>query len=166
MVQSDLNLVLGGQELIIKSVERKLEAEIEVPQIGKVKIHGLVDRIDHLDGKLRIIDYKSGATEKGDVGIDPQNFHILSEDYKKAKAFQVLMYSYLYSLNEPFTEASAGIISFKNFDEGYIPFSFKEARSYKEKMIDAEVLQDFEKVLLRLIQELFDKEIHLTEKPV
>ncbi|WP_213524227.1 PD-(D/E)XK nuclease family protein [Nonlabens sp.] len=166
MVQSDLNLVLGGQELIIKSVERKLEAHIEVPQIGKVKIHGKVDRIDQLNGKLRIIDYKSGATEKGDVGIDPQNFHILSEDYKKAKAFQVLMYSYLYSLNEPFTEASAGIISFKNFDEGYIPFSFKEARSYKEKMIDAEVLQDFEKVLLRLIQELFDKEIHLTEKPV
>jgi len=33
-------------------------------------------------------------------------------------------------------------------------------------MIDAEVLQDFEKVLWRLIQELFDKEIHLTEKPV
>ena len=166
MVQSDLDLVKGGQELVIKSVERKLEAQIEVPQIGKVKIHGMVDRIDQLDGKLRIIDYKSGATLKGNVGIDPEDFNVLSDDYKKAKAFQVLMYTYLYSLNEAFTEASAGIISFKNFDEGYIPFAFKERGSYKEKMIDAEVLQDFEKVLWSLIQELFNKEIHLTEKPV
>jgi len=33
-------------------------------------------------------------------------------------------------------------------------------------MIDAEVLQNFEKVLVSLIQELFNIEIHLTEKPV
>jgi hypothetical protein len=166
MVQSDLDLVQSGCELVIKSVERKLEAQIEVPQIGKVKIHGMVDRIDQLDGKLRIIDYKSGATDKGNVGIDPEDFNILSGDYKKAKAFQVLMYTYLYSLNEPVIEASAGIISFKNFNQGYIPFSFKAGKSYQEKMIDMEVLQNFEQVLFALIQELFNKEIHLTEKPV
>ena len=166
MVQSDLELVKNGQELIIKSVERKLEAVIEVPQIGKVKIHGMVDRIDQLDGKLRIIDYKSGATDKGNVGIDPEDFTILKEDYKKAKAFQVLMYTYLYSLNDTFTEASAGIISFKNFDKGYIPFAFKAGRSYTEKTIDTTVLEKFELELFALIQELYNKEIHLTEKPV
>ena len=166
MVQSDLELVKNGQELIIKSVERKLEAVIEVPQIGKVKIHGMVDRIDQLDGKLRIIDYKSGATDKGNVGIDPEDFTILREDYKKAKAFQVLMYTYLYSLNDTFTEASAGIISFKNFDKGYIPFAFKAGRSYTEKTIDTTVLEKFELELFALIQELYNKEIHLTEKPV
>ena len=166
MVQSDLELVKNGQELIIKSVERKLEAVIEVPQIGKVKIHGMVDRIDQLDGKLRIIDYKSGATDKGNVGIDPEDFTILRDDYKKAKAFQVLMYTYLYSLNDTFTEASAGIISFKNFDKGYIPFAFKAGRSYTDKTIDTTVLEKFELELFALIQELYNKEIHLTEKPV
>ncbi|WP_298954731.1 PD-(D/E)XK nuclease family protein [uncultured Nonlabens sp.] len=166
MVQSDLDLVASGSELIIKSVERKLEAVIDVPEIGKVKIHGMVDRIDQLDGKLRIIDYKSGATAKGNVGIDPENFDIIIDDYGKAKAFQVLMYTYLYSHNEPFTEASAGIISFKNFDQGYIPFGFKAGRSYKEKMIDVVVLKDFEAVLFVLIKELFHKDIPLTEKPV
>lgn len=88
MVQSDLDLVQNGCELIIKSVERKLEAEIKIPQIGKVKIHGMVDRIDQLDGKLRIIDYKSGATDKGNVGIDPEDFNILSGDYKRQKPFK------------------------------------------------------------------------------
>ncbi|WP_438968844.1 PD-(D/E)XK nuclease family protein [Nonlabens sp.] len=166
MVQSDLELVKNGQELIIKSVERKLEAVIDVPQIGKVKIHGMVDRIDQLDGKLRIIDYKSGATDKGNVGIDPEYFSILREEYKKSKAFQVLMYTYLYSLNDPFTEASAGIISFKNFDQGYIPFGFKAGRSYKEKMIDLAVLEKFEQELFALIQELYNKEKPLEEKPV
>jgi ATP-dependent helicase/nuclease subunit B len=166
MVQSDLELVKNGQELIIKSVERKLEANIEIPEIGRVKIHGMVDRIDQLDGKLRIIDYKSGATDKGNVGIDPEDFSILRDDYKKAKAFQVLMYTYLYSLNDPFTEASAGIISFKNFDKGYIPFGFKAGRSYKEKMIDQEVLDQFEQELFTLIRELYSEEINLTEKPV
>ena len=166
MVQSDLDLVTSGKELIIKSVERKLEAVIDVPEIGKVKLHGLVDRIDQLDGKLRIIDYKSGATAKGNVGIDPENFDVIIDDYGKAKAFQVLMYTYLYSHNETFTEASAGIISFKNFDQGYIPFGFKAGRSYTEKMIDVAVLQDFEQVLFVLIKELFNKDIPLTEKPV
>lgn len=166
MVQSDLELVKNGQELIIKSVERKLEAVIDVPQIGKVKIHGMVDRIDQLDGKLRIIDYKSGATDKGNVGIDPEYFSILREEYKKSKAFQVLMYTYLYSLNDPFTEASAGIISFKNFDQGYIPFGYKAGRSYKEKMIDTAVLEKFEQELFALIQELYNKEKPLEEKPV
>lgn len=165
MVESDLELVKNGQELIIKSVERKLEAVINVPQIGKVKIHGMVDRIDQLDGKLRIIDYKSGATDKGNVGIDPDDFTILREDYKKTKAFQVLMYTYLYSLNDPFTEASAGIISFKNFDQGYIPFSYGKHR-YSEKMIDAAVLEKFEQELFALIQELYNKEKPLEEKPV
>lgn len=166
MVQSDLDLVNNDKKLIIKSVERKLEAIIDVPHIGKVKIHGMVDRIDQLEDKLRIIDYKSGATDKGNVGIDPEDFGILSEDYKKSKAFQVLMYTYLYSLNDPFTEATAGIISFKNFDKGYIPFGFKAGRSYDEKLIDQDVLYQFEQVLFTLIQELYNKEIDLTEKPV
>lgn len=166
MIQSDLDLVKSGKELIIKSLERRLEAVIQIPKIGSVKIHGMVDRIDQLDGTIRIIDYKTGAVANGNVGIEPDDYEILKEDDAKSKAFQILMYTYLYSLNAPFTEALAGIISFKNFNNGFLPFSLKEKNKYTPKLINEEVLKNFEQILFALIQELYNPEVHLTEKAV
>jgi hypothetical protein len=164
MIKSDLDLVINGKELIIKSLERRLEAVVQIPKIGNVKIIGMVDRIDQLDGTIRIIDYKTGAVANGNVGIKPDDYEILKEGYEKSKAFQILMYTYLYSLNEPFTEALAGIISFKSFNRGFIPFSIKEKNTYVPKLIDREILKNFEQVLFALIQELYNPEIPLTEK--
>ncbi|WP_124979216.1 PD-(D/E)XK nuclease family protein [Nonlabens xiamenensis] len=166
MLDMDLELVKKGHELIIKDVELHLESSLEVPEHGKVKLHGHVDRIDLLDGQLRIIDYKSGAVEKAQVGLENEELDILMEDYAKSKAFQVLMYTYLYSKNEDFDNASSGIISFKRFAQGYLPFAIKSGRGYKERLIDQGILESFEALLIKIIQELFDPSISLKEKEV
>jgi hypothetical protein len=167
MLAQDLQLVKEDNELIIKSVERELKATVDIDGIGTVHLHGKVDRIDQLNGITRIIDYKTGAVDKGEVGIEPGGYGILSQEYKKSKAFQVLMYALLYAQSESsFSEVTAGIISFKKFNQGFVPFAIKSGRSYKPAMIDTEVLEHFKVELMGLIQELFDPNEPIIEKEV
>jgi len=163
MVASDKELVATGKELIIESVEQNLNTTIEVPEIGAVRLHGKVDRVDRLDGVLRIIDYKSGSVSQRNVAID-DDYSVLITDYERSKAFQVLMYAYLYLKNHPANEVEAGIISFKNFNAGFISFATKPKTRFEPKTIDSEVMEHFEVQLIRLIKELFDPEIPLVEK--
>ncbi|ARN78362.1 hypothetical protein BST97_10390 [Nonlabens spongiae] len=167
MITMDHDLVKEGRELIILSTERHLSTQIEVSQIGVVKLHGTVDRIDKLDGVLRIIDYKSGKVEKGNLGLDPGGYDLLLEDYGKSKAFQILMYSYLYLTNEPDQdEVTAGMISFKNFQSGFLSFSLKHKNRYHDEPVTRDILEKFQEQLQNLLIELFDPEKPLEEKEV
>jgi len=167
MLGMDLKLIKAGRKLIIKSVEQHLEVNITIEAIGVVKLHGMVDRVDELDGALRIIDYKTGSVAKGDIGLEPDNFEIMREDYKKAKAFQILMYAYLFMKNDStVSEVTAGMISFKKFQDGFISFGLKPGRSYVPETITIETLEQFEEQLKLLLIEIFDKEKPLTEKEV
>ncbi len=167
MISMDHRLVKDGRELIILSTERDLSTHIKIPQIGLVKLHGTVDRIDKLDGVLRIIDYKSGKVEKGNLGLDPDGYDLLLEDYGKSKAFQILMYSYLYFSNEPDQDqVTAGMISFKNFQSGFLSFSLKHKNRYHEEPVTREILEKFQEQLNELLIELFDPEKPLEEKEV
>jgi hypothetical protein len=165
MVHSDKELVRSGKELIIESVEQDLNTMIDIPEIGNVRLHGKVDRVDRLDGVLRIIDYKSGSVSQRNVAVD-DDYSVLITDYERSKAFQVLMYAYLYLKNHPASEVEAGIISFKNFNSGFISFAQKPKTRFEPRTIDSEVMDLFESQLIALIQELFNPEIPLLEKPV
>jgi ATP-dependent helicase/DNAse subunit B len=165
MVKSDKELVASGKELIIESVEQELNTTIDIPEIGSVRLHGKVDRVDRVDGVLRIIDYKSGSVSQRNVAVDT-DYSVLITDYERSKAFQVLMYAYLYLKNHPDNEVEAGIISFKNFTSGFISFAQKPKTKFEPKTIDSEVMEKFENQLITLIQELFNLEISLLEKPV
>jgi hypothetical protein len=165
MVKSDKELVASGKELIIESVEQELNTTIDIPEIGSVRLHGKVDRVDRVDGVLRIIDYKSGSVSQRNVAVD-DDYSVLITDYERSKAFQVLMYAYLYLKNHPANKVEAGIISFKNFTSGFISFAQKPKTKFEPKTIDSEVMEKFENQLITLIQELFNLEISLLEKPV
>ncbi|MGJ8683219.1 MAG: PD-(D/E)XK nuclease family protein [Nonlabens sp.] len=162
MLAHDAGLIKNGSDLIIKQLEVRYETLIDIDSIGQVKIHGEVDRIDQLDGVLRIIDYKSGKVEPKNVGLNEDGYDELIETYEKSKAFQVLMYAYLFSRNNPFTECSPGIISFKNFKAGFIPYQIKSGK-YQPKMVDESELQKFEEQLHKIIRELYNPEIPLSE---
>ncbi|WP_194851766.1 PD-(D/E)XK nuclease family protein [Nonlabens antarcticus] len=165
MINSDRELVAAGRELIIESVEQELSTSIEIPKIGIIKLHGKIDRVDRLDGTLRIIDYKSGSVNQRNVAVD-NDYSVLISDYERSKAFQVLMYAYLYMKSHSVKTAEAGIISFKNFNSGFISFAVKPKTRFELKTIDNEVLDEFEIQLIDLIRELFNPEIPLIEKPV
>ena len=71
--------------------------------------------------------------------------------------FQILIYSYVHEDTiSGYTESSAGIISFRNLPEYFMPFELKIDHSYA---LSNDNLNNFEKVLFELIGEIFNSRI-------
>jgi len=166
MVQADLDIVTDGQELIIHETEKQLTGRLTVPELGVINLVGNVDRIDAVNGQLRIIDYKTGKTEPKNLSLNPDDYSELCTNYDKSKAFQVLMYAYMYNQLQPVDELAAGIISFKNFSSGFITFAHKVKNRNLSQAITAEILGTFEQQLIALLRELYNPAIPLLEKEV
>ena len=150
-------------EVRILGVEKKLIRELsDIPGCpGPVRIKGTVDRIETVDGELRIIDYKTGRVDASNLRI--ADWGTLSEDPGKSKAFQVLCYAWLLQEEMPIPASNfrAGVFSFKKIGAEFQWFGFKTAHNKQDEMITAEVLQHFQEVLKSVVTELFNPEIPL-----
>lgn len=123
----------------------------------RVKLKGQIDRIELNGDTLRIIDLKTGKVEAKDLKFE--SFDDLTNQYKFAKAFQILFYSYLYFKKNDTSNFQAGIISFKNLNEWFMPLEYQ-----KNKHISMDILIHFENQLKQLIDEILDQEIAFKEK--
>jgi len=107
---------------------------------------GKADRVDFEGDMLRIIDYKTGRVEETEVLFT--EYDELTTNRKKAKAFQLLMYAYLYlKMNPQYIgfDVIAGNFSFKNLKPGLIKVSKKIGTRQKEVIsIEANVLSEVE----------------------
>ncbi len=167
LLKSEQRLLASGAELEIVAIECNLQAELQIAELDfPVFIKGKVDRVDKLNGQLRIIDYKTGNVTKSALEIS--DWEVLTEDYKYSKAFQVLTYAYLHLHNQPMeTTIEGGIISFKNLKEGFLKFGTKIAGSRtKEHFINQRVLEKYFDELKRLILEICNPNIYFEEKEV
>ena len=121
--------------------------------------------MDRYNGKLGIIDYKTGKIQQADVEIT--EWVTIIEDYKHSKAFQVLAYAAMISQTEDIKNAEAGIISFKNMSSGFLAFGTKTGpRSPRNNEISDEVLASFSGELKKLIMEICDPNIPFIEKEI
>lgn len=155
---------LQNKEIKLLGIEKKLEVELSIPGFTfPVKLKGKLDRIDECNGVLRIIDYKTGKVQTGDMNIVDWSDIISKPD--RSKAFQVLCYAIMYRDWSKRDEMEAGIISFKNLKSGFIEFAQKE--SYKSRKrhttINSEVLDQFEEQLYQLISDICDPKIPFME---
>ena len=157
-LNQELKLLNDGKELKILKLEYNLEAEIRINGIDfPIKLKGQADRIDELDGVLRIIDYKTGKVTQNDLKIS--DWSLITSDYKYSKSFQVLMYAFMYTkMNRLKLESllmESGIISFKNLNSGFLKVN--------RKNIDQEDIENFTSQLERLILEIFNHNIPFVE---
>ena len=150
-----------SNKLRIISIEENLYSTIKIEGF-EVKLKGKVDRIDELNGVIRIIDYKTGLVKQADLNLETpksNNWDRLIIDHKYSKAFQVLMYAYMYikknnlSLDSIIIES--GIISFKNLKSGFMKVN--------KSSISQDNIDEFEDNLKQLLQEIFNKEIPFIE---
>lgn len=106
-----------GTALRILGLEQKVETETQIEVNGnakKIRITGVIDRMDKLDGKIRILDYKSGACTEKDVKSSKDGFIEQVMGQKGKYLIQLLNYTYLYhQLTGEYAE-EAGILSFRN----------------------------------------------------
>ena len=163
----DLN---AGNEIKILAIESNNEVLIDLPELDfPVKLVGKVDRVDAYNKTTRIIDYKTGRVEQSHLEI--VNWQDLTTDYKKySKSFQVLAYAYMmYLMGHIKLPVQAGIISFKNLNEGVLQFTKKDKMGNgadKNSLITKEIIDNFEIELKKLVLEICNPNIAFTEKEV
>ncbi len=152
-------LIRQGKQIKILALEYDLETTITIESLNfPILLKGQVDRIDEVDGVIRIIDYKTGKVEQKDLTI--KDWSLLTSDYKYSKSFQVLFYALLYTqINEIYlndTQLESGIISFKNLKSGFLKVN--------RNNVTKDDLDNFTIQLKQLILEIFDPEKSVLEK--
>ncbi|MES2748483.1 MAG: PD-(D/E)XK nuclease family protein [Bacteroidota bacterium] len=161
-LKTELEAIQNGDEIQIIALEHYLERTLEHSSLPfPVKIAGNVDRIELRNGKIRIIDYKTGNVTKPNVTLKQWNG--LTEDIKNDKIIQILAYAFMYEPHANGKEIEAGIISFKNLKSGFLPFNFKEDKESTD-VISPEIMQQYIEEIVVLLNEILDVEVPFEEK--
>ncbi|MCH9659755.1 MAG: PD-(D/E)XK nuclease family protein [Bacteroidetes bacterium] len=167
LITLDIAAIKDGNTIKIVELEVNLKTQIHIPELNyPVYIGGSVDRIDLYNDQIRVIDYKTGSVQQSELGVT--NWEDITTDYKYSKAFQVLIYSLLMASEQGTNSMEAGIISFKNLQTGFLPFTKKEGPRTRggQTTITEEIRTEFSLVLKQLILEICDPTIPFTEKEV
>jgi len=145
----------NNKQINLVSKEASLEHDLVVDGLN-FKLIGKADRVDFEGDVLRIIDYKTGKVEEAEVAFT--EYDELTSNNKKAKAFQLLMYAYLYLKINPQhqeKEVVAGNFAFKNLKSGLIKVSKKIGTRKKEVLsIDAIVIGEVEEQLEFILSQI------------
>lgn len=163
-LKQELQLLNQNKQLKIIALEENLNTEITIEGIDfPINLRGIVDRIDELDGVTRIIDYKTGKVDAGQLKMS--GFDIVCGDYKYTKAMQVLLYSYLYisKIKNPISQLQSGIISFKNLNSGFLKMNFSEKYRGADYEVSEERIHEFMVEIKNLISEILDPKIPFIE---
>ena len=156
-------LAKQSEPVFIEYLELELTATLDLEiQGAKKPIHmkGYVDRIDSIGGKVRIIDYKSGKTNKKDVTIkcpEPDLSNLIAVMTGAKHNLQLVMYSYLYHNKFGSYPDEVSIYSLVNIQDGLFPL--QGDLSIEES---AELFPEF---VRQVVDELFDPEVPFEHVP-
>lgn len=175
VLRSEKNQVESGAEIVVRELETSLECTLDGLEGGaEVKLKGQADRIDTFDGRLRIVDYKTGRAEASELRLDSVDqlrpscltAEGKTEVFTRPKALQVLMYAYLYHRTRGIVgdDFQAGILSLRQPFGGLIGLNFttEKARTYRYDLCRDD-LRDFEEALRRILGGLLDPELPFEE---
>ncbi|AZZ57888.1 PD-(D/E)XK nuclease family protein [Riemerella anatipestifer] len=121
VLKLDLELVSSGNTLEILDLEKEIkDVKFKVSDELEVAFKGFIDRIDRLNGNLRVIDYKTAKTKNLRLKISDKNRETLlkNKDYKQA--LQLCIYAYAMGQLSEFLgkDISCGIWSFAEVSRG------------------------------------------------
>ncbi|WP_213279147.1 PD-(D/E)XK nuclease family protein [Chryseobacterium indologenes] len=147
----DLELIKQGNKLEIVDIERRFE-NIDFPLDGndKISFFGFIDRIDKLNGTLRIIDYKTAKIKNLSVKIDGDNVDEYFHNSERKQALQLCIYHYVvqhlpefwgYPIETgiwSFADAKKGMVSLQ-FDKGNIDDAMKSVKSLILEILNPDV---------------------------
>lgn len=159
-LRREKTLLENNNSLKIIALEQDMQTIFDTSSLPfPVVLKGKADRIDQLNGTIRIIDYKTGKVEQRELNIN--DWAALITDYKyRSKAFQVLFYAYLYVQTEHINldkiPIETGIVSFKNLQSGFLKLN--------KSALGTATLKSFEAQLQQLLSEIFSMDNAFVEK--
>ena len=152
VIELDHKTLKAGNTLKIIDVEKEFESNISEGNI-KIKLRGKIDRIDEINGEIRIIDYKSGKRlVKRDLNIKGK------EEFNEIKGiYNLQLLVYMLGINEEFKEVKmkSGIINLKNTEGGFLEGNFNGISTFGKKE-----LEDYKSVIILLIKDILNEDIN------
>ena len=151
VIEMDRKAVENENDLRIIAVEKEFETKIKDGS-KKYKIKGKIDRIDQINGELRVLDYKSGKK------LNKRNLIIKdNEEITKEKGiYNLQLLIYMLGTEKEFEgkRIKSGIINLKNISDGVLEGIFKG-----ETSLGSNELNNYKVVIIDLITEILDKNL-------
>ena len=157
VLKNDLKLS-GESELAILDLEREAQTEFQLQDGRKVLLKGFIDRIDSVNGRKRIIDYKTGSVTEQSLFIQPDKIERVFQEDKFSKPLQLLLYAHLFFGTNENQYVRFGIYPLKYPKKGVIPLKIGG-----EIEFDSELLKLSTHPLNNLIEEILNPEIPFYE---
>ena len=171
VIDTMISRFLDNEHNIVKENSLRIlctEKELSF-HLNNVELHGFADRIDLLNDKLRVIDYKTGSVNPYDVSISA-NAKQLQDMHDKS--IQLIMYKYLFiKMLNPNTlgldEALIAHIEEESIVPGIIALQKMSNGVFELKVNNADLANDFEAqcdiMFEQLISDIFDKNNPFTQ---
>ncbi|MBB4805320.1 hypothetical protein HNP38_000592 [Chryseobacterium defluvii] len=158
ILRHDLELVKKGNKLEILAIERRFENVdfyLDDNNTDKISFFGFIDRIDRLNGTLRIIDYKTAKIKNLTVKIDEENIAEYFHNNDRKQALQLCIYHYIIQNLPEFWgfPIETGIWSFAESKKGVVPLQFERGN-----------IDDAMRSVRNLILEILNPDISFIEK--
>ena len=168
VLEVDKKLITDGNTLEIICVEgnfENIDYYLNDNQSDKVSFYGFIDRIDRLNGKLRIIDYKTAKTKnllikeaKKTEEVEKLEQLFFRDDFKQAMQLCVYAYAVLNENKYPDNFIECGIWSFAEANKGV-----QNLQIYGDEEISNHSLENPMKWIKNVILEILNPESDFVE---
>jgi hypothetical protein len=127
-------------------------------EIIEFNLKGTIDRIDKIDGTVRILDYKSGRVNTKDLSY--KSLDTLLEKGDNKKIVQVLFYASLLEGQYPSAKSAMCSLSTLNPKWTYLHDNGTDI------MVRQELIRSFDEIIVNWARDLINKEIPLYSTPL
>jgi len=159
------DLTIAPFELVAaeETYQRVLKIEFGDEHI-KLKLGGKIDRIDRVNGQVRVIDYKTGRTDQKFKDMDT----LFEGDYgnRNGAAMQTFFYAWLVGESYPAAQLMPGLYTMKGLFEDQFDPALHMTSLKKEGRIQsfAALEEPFIKLLKELLQKLYDPNVPFVQR--
>ena len=145
--------------------EEKIELEIPFSPEKRVRIKAYIDRVDRHNGKIHIIDYKTGGDKTSFQSMERLFDHNIN--HREKAVMQVLLYCKMYALKHDTGEdihPSIYLIQklFRDFDP---EIRIKQGNQYETIESYLSCNTEYTEVFNRCISEIFDPAVPFSQTP-
>lgn len=151
-LEHEIKLLKEGEHtLSMVDVESKMTHPLALGDdfwLPSANIQGVSDRIDRFDDHLRIVDYKSGSVDPGDLKLKVSNGELKVPD----KWFQVMQYAWVYRNAHHLAEDMvSGIYPLRSLGSDFIP-----AEMDGVTLLGEQQFSKFEEMLREVVRQVLD----------
>ena len=136
----------------LMALEKNIFREIELRDGMIVQLFGIVDRVDEQQGRVRILDYKTGIVNKRNA---PSLADLFSDPVYKEQ-FQAILYAYILKKDLPGAVISSGLVTLRDMSKGI--WYLNDGLPFSE-----EAFLNFESGLKELLKSIFDPAIPFSQ---